>query len=421
MKSQRHTKPHFVFLFLLLFSSLGSMAQEITLHGKVTDAVNGEPLPGVSILIQGTATGTTTNPEGEYTLNARKGDVLVFSFIGFKPQNVTVTNQQTLNIRLEEDQKQLQEVVVIGYGQVRKNDATGSVVSINANDFNPGVMSSPQDLLIGKTPGVQITTGGGAPGDGATIRIRGGSSMKASNDPLIVVDGVPLDNTGINGMRNPLNAINPADIETFTVLKDASSTAIYGARASNGVILITTKKGKKGQPFRVNYSGQFSVGWREGEIDVLSADEFRETIRQQFADNADVLNNLGEANTNWQDEIYRVAVSNDHNIDFSGSKFNTPFRLSLGYTNQQGILKTTNLNRYTGALNLNPTFFEDFLKINLQAKGMYIKNNFGNTASIGEAVTFDPTRPVKDCNERYEWIFHLDTGHNREPEYHRPH
>lgn len=405
MKSQRHTKPHFVFLFLLLLSSLGSMAQEFTLRGKVTDAANGEPLPGVSILIQGTMTGTTTNPDGEYSLNVKNGDVLVFSFIGFKPQYVTVTGQQTLNIRLEEEQKELQEVVVIGYGQVRKNDATGSVVSINANDFNPGVMSSPQDLLIGKTPGVQITTGGGAPGDGATIRIRGGSSMKASNDPLIVVDGVPLDNTGINGMRNPLNAINPADIETFTVLKDASSTAIYGARASNGVILITTKKGKKGQPFRVNYSGQFSVGWREGEIDVLSADEFRETIRRQFAGNTDIIDNLGNADTDWQDEIYRVAVSHDHNIDFSGSKFNTPFRLSLGHTNQQGILKTTNLKRYTGALNLNPTFFDDFLKINLQAKGMYIKNNFGNTASIGEAVAFDPTRPVKDGNERYGGYF----------------
>lgn len=405
MKSDRRTKTPFMLLLLALLFSVNTMAQELTLHGRVTDAANGDPLPGVSILIQGTATGTTTNVDGDYTLNVRKGDILVFSFIGYKSQTVTITDQTTLNIALAEDLQQLQEVVVIGYGQVRKNDATGSVVSINANDFNPGVMSSPQDLLIGKTPGVQITTAGGAPGDGATIRIRGGSSMKASNDPLIVVDGVPLDNTGIEGMRNPLNAVNPADIETFTVLKDASSTAIYGARASNGVILITTKKGKRGQPLRVNYSGQFSIGWREGEIDVLTAEEFRKTVQEQFAHNQNVINNLGTASTNWQDEIYRVAVSNDHNLDLSGSKYDIPFRLSLGYTNQQGILKTTRLRRYTGALNLNPSFFNDYLKINLQAKGMYINNNFGNTASIGEAVTFDPTRPVKDGNERFGGYF----------------
>ncbi len=405
MKKNKRIRITFSFLFFMLWFTFNGFAQEISIEGTVTDARTKETLPGVSILIKGTYTGTATDVNGHYSLIAQKGDILEFSFLGYKPQNITVGNQNIINVALSEDLQELQEVVVIGYGQVRKNDATGSVVSINANDFNPGVMSSPQDLLIGKTPGVQITTSGGAPGDAATIRIRGGSSMKASNDPLIVVDGVPLDNTGIEGMRNPLNAVNPADIETFTVLKDASSTAIYGARASNGVILITTKKGKLGQPFRVNYSGQFSVGWREGEIDVLSADEFRQTIREQFANNPDIINNMGTANTNWQKEIYRVAVSNDHTIDLSGAKFNTPYRLSLGYTNQQGILKTTRLRRLTGALNLNPTFFDDFLKVNLQAKGMYIKNNFGNTASIGEAVAFDPTRPVKDENERFGGYF----------------
>lgn len=405
MKRKKRIQAFFPVLFCLLFLSFGSFAQSRTLQGKVTDAANGEPLPGVSVIIKGTVTGTATNIGGEYSLQVEPGNVVEFSFIGYKPQSFTISDQHILNVALAEDLQQLQEVVVIGYGQVRKNDATGSVISINAGDFNPGVMSSPQDLLIGKTPGVQITTGGGAPGDGATIRIRGGSSMRASNDPLIVVDGVPLDNTAISGMRNPLNSINPADIETFTVLKDASSTAIYGARASNGVILITTKKGRKGQPFRVNYSGQFSVGWKEGKIDVLNADEYRETIRQQFANNPDILNNVGKYATDWQDEIYRTAVSNDHTIDFSGYKFETPFRLSLGYTNQQGVLKTTRLRRYTGTLNLNPSFFDDFLKINLQAKGMYIKNNFGNTASIGEAVLFDPTRPVMDGNHRYGGYF----------------
>lgn len=245
MKRNKLSLTSFPILLCFLLFSLNSWAQEINLTGKVTDAANGEPLPGVSVIIKGTFTGTATNVDGDYSLKVNRGDVVEFSFVGYKTKSFNITGQNTLNVALEEDTQQLQEVVVIGYGQVRKNDATGSVISIGANDFNPGVMSSPQDLLIGKTPGVQITTGGGAPGEGATIRIRGGSSMKASNDPLIVVDGVPLDNSGISGMRNPLNSINPADIETFTVLKDASSTAIYGARASNGVILITTKKGKK--------------------------------------------------------------------------------------------------------------------------------------------------------------------------------
>ncbi len=405
MKRNKLSLTSFPILLCFLLFSLNSWAQEINLTGKVTDAANGEPLPGVSVIIKGTFTGTATNVGGDYSLKVNRGDVVEFSFVGYKTKSFNITGQNTLNVALEEDTQQLQEVVVIGYGQVRKNDATGSVISIGANDFNPGVMSSPQDLLIGKTPGVQITTGGGAPGEGATIRIRGGSSMKASNDPLIVVDGVPLDNSGISGMRNPLNSINPADIETFTVLKDASSTAIYGARASNGVILITTKKGKKGQPFRVNYSGQLSIGWREGKVDVLNADEYRETIRKQFAGNTSIIDNMGNANTDWQDEIYRTAVSNDHTIDFSGYKFDTPFRISFGFTDQQGILKTSSLQRYTGALNLNPSFFDDYLKINLQAKGMYIKNNFGNTSSIGEAVLFDPTRPVRDGNERYGGYF----------------
>lgn len=407
MEPRKQTKL-ILFTFFLLSISFHAFAQEIKLHGKVTDAADGETLPGVSVVIKGTTTGTATDVDGLYSLNVKKGDIIEFSFIGYKSQSVTITNQQVLNIALQEDQQQLQEVVVIGYGQVRKNDATGSVTAINAGDFNPGVMSSPQDLLIGKTPGVQITTGGGAPGDGATIRIRGGSSMKASNDPLIVVDGVPLDNNGISGMRNPLNSINPADIETFTVLKDASSTAIYGSRASNGVILITTKQGKKGQPFRVNYSGQVSVGWREGNIKVLSADRFREVVKEQFAGNSAVIDGLGTDNTNWQKEIFRVAISNDHNLDFSGYKFNTPFRISFGYTNQEGILKTTNLKRYTGAINANPSFFDDHLKINLHAKGMYIKNSFGTADAIGEAIAYDPTRPVKDGNERfggyYTWL-----------------
>lgn len=402
--NSRHSSVRILLILFILLPFAG-FTQNIAVKGTVRDARNGETLPGVSIVIRGTNTGTATDALGNFSLNAHNGDLLDFSFVGYKPMQVKISGTEKLEIALEEDQQQLQEVVVIGYGQVRKKDATGSVIAVNAADFNQGVMSSPQDLLIGKTPGVQITTSGGAPGADATIRIRGGSSMRASNDPLIIVDGVPLDNTGIDGMRNPLNAVNPADIKTFTILKDASATAIYGARASNGVILITTKQGKKGQALQINYSGQIAVGWREGQIDVLSADRFRDVIREHFANEPDIVGGLGTVNTNWQDEIYRTAVSNDHNIDFTGSKFDTPFRVSLGYTNQQGVLKTTYLKRYTGGINISPTLFDDHLKINIHTKGMYLKNNFGTNDAIGEAIAYDPTRPIYDKNDRFGGYF----------------
>lgn len=395
--------------FLMLLSGLlissGIFAQQITVSGKVTDASDGAPLPGVNILERGTNNGTVTDNEGNYSISVGSNAVLEFSFVGYLTREEEVGNRTVLNVSLEFDEFSLEEVVAIGYGTVKKEDATGSVAAVSAKDFNRGAITSPQDLVTGKIAGVQITNSGGAPGTGATIRIRGGSSLAASNDPLIVIDGVPIDNEGVAGMRNPLNAINPNDIETFTVLKDASATAIYGSRASNGVILITTRKGKAGKPLSVAYNGNVSIGTRTGEIDVLTAGEFRALITDRYAGNTNATDLLGTADTDWQSVIYRTAVSHDHNLSLTGSYKVLPYRFSVGYTGQEGILKTSGLDRFTGALNLSPSLLNNTLKINLNAKGMYIKNRFANWGAVGSAVAFDPTQPVYDEGNAYGGFF----------------
>nr|WP_319399348.1 TonB-dependent receptor [uncultured Carboxylicivirga sp.] len=378
-----------LFLFLAIFSFLNIHAQEMTVTGVVTDSDDGMPLPGVTVAIKGTTTGTITTPDGAYSLKAQKGQTLIFSFIGYKNVESIISDQTQINISLEADVIGMEEVVVIGYGTSKKKDLTGSIQTVSADDFNQGVVSSPQQLINGKVAGVQITDGGGAPGEGATIRIRGGSSISASNDPLIIVDGVPLDNNGINGMRNPLNVVNPNDIETFTVLKDASATAIYGSRASNGVILITTKKGKAGG-MKIDYAGTFSVATPASKLDILSADEYRDVLTEKFPSNTNL---LGEGNTDWQDEIYRTAVSTDHTVALSGMIVdNLPYRFSAGYNLTNGILDESSMDRKTLALNVNPSFFDDHLRVNISAKGMFIKNNFSNQDAVGAAVSFDPTR-----------------------------
>ncbi len=393
-------------LFLIAFLSVSTgYAQQKTITGKVTDESTGESLPGVSILIEGTTIGTVTNIDGDYSLNVSQGNTLVFSFIGYVSQQIIVGEQSSINIGLIMDVEQLDEVVVIGYGQVKKSDATGSVSAISSDDFNAGAITSPQELVSGKIAGVQITSGGGAPGEGATIRIRGGSSLSASNDPLFVIDGVPIDNDGISGMRNPLSTIHPNDIATFTVLKDASATAIYGSRASNGVIIITTKKGTKGHPMKITYNGNVSVSVKTNEVDIFDADGYRALIQDYYADKPTTTALLGTENTNWQDLIYREAISHDHNLSITGLIKEQPYRISLGYTNQQGILKTSGLERYTGTIGLNPTFFDGLLSINANFKGMYIHNNFANEGAIGSAVSFDPTQPVYDSNSPYGGYF----------------
>jgi len=379
--------------------------QDITVTGTVTDALENYTLPGVNVLLKGTTRGTTTNADGEYSIQVPPDGILVFSYIGYVEQEIPVNNRTTINVDLQVDVMRIAEVVTIGYGTTRKEDATGSVKAIDSEDFNVGSITSPQQLVIGKIAGVQITDGGGAPGEGATIRIRGGSSLSASNDPLIVIDGVPLDNEGISGMRNPLNTIHPSDIENFTILKDASATAIYGLRASNGVIIINTKKGKVGQAMKINYTGNVSISSRYNQVDNFGADEYRSLVQERYAGNNLVLGLLGTANTDWQDEIYRTAVSHDHNLNFSGSVENLPYRVSLSYSDMDGILKTDNLKRTTASINMNPKFLDDHLLLDVNIKGMHVDNTFANRGAIGGAVSMDPTQPVYDPESPYGGYF----------------
>ena len=401
-------------LILIMSLLLGNyaMAQQSVLKGKVTDSSSGESLPGVSIVVKGTTNGTITNMDGVFTLNTNKGDIVQFSFVGYKTQEVVSQGQKDLKIGLVPDIDELDEVVVIGYGQVKKGDATGSVTAVSADDFNKGAIASPEELVMGKIAGVQITTGGGAPGSGSTIRIRGGSSLSASNDPLFVIDGVPVDNDGVSGMRNPLSTINPNDIETFTVLKDASATAIYGSRASNGVVIITTKKGKNGVATKVTYDGKFSVGTRPGQIDVLSTEEYVALVNDRYKGQNDVLKLLGKTSTNWQDQIFQTAIGHEHNVGITGSFKNVPYRVSVGYTKQDGLLKTTTLDRYTGSVGINPSFFDNHLKVDINLKGMAIKNIFGDEGSIGNAIGFDPTQEVHATNKYGNYFTWLQSDGN---------
>ena len=394
-----HQKVIAVMFALALVSFSNLMAQ--TVSGKVTDE-KGNPLPGAAIVVVGTTFGTATDIDGNYSLLINEDEIqgdqytLSINYIGYKKieKSFTKGSDHVWNPQLQPEAEMLSDVVVIGYGTVKKEDATGSVTAISSKDFNPGAIASPQDLLIGKTSGVQITTSGGAPGSGSTIRIRGGSSMSASNDPLIIIDGVPMATDGVSGMRNPLNTINPNDIETFTILKDASATAIYGSRASNGVIIITTKKGKEGK-LQFNYVGNVSVSTRAGEVDVMDDKQYRSFITDLYGEGSPAVGLLGNTKTDWQDEIFRTAVSTDHNFSASGSIAKTlPFRASFGYSDQNGILETSKLERYTGALNLNPSFFNDYLKIAVNVKLMKINNTFANGGAVGSAVVFDPTQPV---------------------------
>jgi len=365
----------------------------VTVKGNVKDNFN-EPIISGSVVVKGTTTGTVTDLDGNYVLNAPADGTLVFSYVGFKTQEIPVNSRTTINITLEEDVEMLQDVVVIGYGSVKKEDLTGSVTAISANTLAKGMATSASDLLVGRAPGVSVVADGGAPGSSARIRIRGNSSMTASNDPLIVIDGVPVDNVGaIDGMANPLSSINPNDIESFSVLKDASAAAIYGSRASTGVIIITTKKGTTGKP-KISYNGTFSISTKTDNIDVMSADNFRSFVKSKYAEGSAPVNALGTANTNWQDEVFRTAFSTDHNLSIGGVTGILPYRVSLGYTNENGILKTSYMDRWTGAINLNPKFFDSHLSVQLSVKGIYTTNRFADAGAIGAAAEFDPTQPI---------------------------
>lgn len=399
-----HFRRSLAFMLMLTIASLQALAQGKTITGIVKDAELGDPLPGVNVLIQGTQTGTVTDFEGKYSLTVPSEEtVLVFSFVGYKANQVAVGSRSVVDVAMEYDVSALSEVVVIGYGEVEKKDATGSVVALDSKDFNKGAISTPQELIVGKVPGVVVTTNGGAAGTGSTIRIRGGSSMRANNDPLIVVDGMPLESSGVSGMTNPLATINPNDIETMTVLKDASATAIYGSRASNGVIIITTKSGTSDR-LKFSYNGNVSIGVPIKTLDVYNGDEYRALI-QDRVDNHGLtdaaLDLLGDANTDWQEEIYQNAISTDHNLSVSGGASMLPYRVSLGYTDQQGILKNNSIQRTSLNVLLTPSLLNDNLKLTLSAKGTMIDNDFSNQDAIGAAVTFDPTQPIQNGNTKY--------------------
>ena len=380
-----------------LFISLGSFAQ-VTVKGNVKDDT-GEPVFGATVRVVGQQGGTSTDFDGNFSIQAPQGGQITISFMGF--QTVTVPVRPTINVTMQEDAKLLEDVVVIGYGTVRKHDLTGSVSTLKPDEKNHGVITNAQDMIQGKIAGVTVTNGGGMPGGGATIRIRGGSSLNASNDPLIVIDGLAMDNQGVKGLANPLSMVNPQDIESFTVLKDASATAIYGSRGSNGVIIITTKKGRKGQKAHVSYNGNFTYSARQKSLDVLNAGDYRDFVNSYYGAGSKAAGLLGNADTDWQKEIYRGAFGIDHNITVSGGFKNMPYRVGVGYTNQDGILKTSSFERTTASINLNPSFLDDHLTFNINGKFMYAHNRYANDAAISDAVRMDPTQPVRSSDAAY--------------------
>lgn len=382
-------------------ATVQSAQQNNVVKGVIKDA-EGAPLIGASVQVKGTTNSViVVDDNGSFTLRGvRQGSTIRVSYIGYVTQEI-VWNGQALEVVLQEMDNALGEAVVIGYGVARKSDLTGSVTAIKPDEKNKGLVVNAQDMIQGKIAGVNVTTNSGTPGAGATIRIRGGSSLNASNDPLIVIDGLAMDNNGVKGLSNPLSMVNPADIESFTVLKDASATAIYGSRGSNGVIIITTKKGRTGMPTKVSYNGNVSINQKRKTIDVMDGDAFRSYIKNTYGEDSDAFRALGTANTDWQEAIYRTAISQDHSVTVSGGVGNMPFRVGLGYTDQQGVLKTSDFERYTASLNLNPSFLQDHLKVNFSAKYMHANTRYANAGAVNAAVFMDPTQPIKSEDAKF--------------------
>jgi TonB-linked SusC/RagA family outer membrane protein len=398
-------------LILPLLLSLQVTAQERVVSGKVTDSKDGSPVANASVVVKGTNNGTQTGTDGSFRVAApASATTLVISSVGFGNLEVTI-GSGPVNVQLRQSNASLNEVVVVAYGTRRKSDLTGSVTSVSAKDFQKGNIASSEQLLQGKVAGLQVTSGGGSAGGGSRIRIRGGASLNASNDPLIVIDGVPVEGNGLPGSANLLNTINPNDIESMSVLKDASATALYGSRASNGVIIITTKKGTGGK-VKYNFNTQESLSVIGKKVDVLTGDQVRQIITADAAATGNNIykNLLGTANTDWQDEIYQKAFSTDNNLSASGTIAKIPFRASVGYLSQKGILRTDKFDRLSSSLNLSPKFFDDHLSVNVALKGVQTKNNFADGGAIGNAVSFDPTQSVytpftfnKDAGY-FEWL-----------------
>ena len=383
---------------VLLLFSFASFAQDKVITGRVTDSI-GNGIANVSVTVkEAPSRGTTTAADGRYSLSVPANATrLVFSSVGYAYREAPISGN-SVNVRLTGTTSDLNTVVVIGYGTARKRDLTGSVVNVTAKDFQKGAIVTPEQLIAGKVAGVSITPNSGAPGSGSTIRIRGGSSLNASNDPLIVIDGMPLSNSGVGGVANPLALLNPNDIASFTVLKDASATAIYGSRASNGVILITTKKGQSGKP-RFSFTTQEFAGVLQKEFPVLNAQQFRDLVNAHGSTAQKAL--MGGASTDWQKEIYQTAISSDNNLSVTGSLKDLPYRLSAGYLHQTGILKTGYLDRISTSLNLNPNLLDNHLKVDFNVRGTFSKSRFANQDAVWGANQFDPTQPVYSKSNRY--------------------
>ncbi|HFS67089.1 MAG TPA: SusC/RagA family TonB-linked outer membrane protein, partial [Flavobacteriia bacterium] len=371
-------------VFLLFFLIPTFAFSQMTVKGNVKDKKTKEVLSGVDIILKGTTKGTATDFDGNYSIsNVKPGDVLVFTIIGYKPVEIVVANEPKIDVEMDESTETLKEVVIIGYGSTTKQDATGSVEKVSTDEFNQGAIVSPEQLLTGKSAGVRITSGGGAPGEGSEIRIRGGASLSANNAPLIVVDGLPLDQRGVQGVRNQLNAINPNDIKDFVVLKDASATAIYGSRASNGVILITTKKGYTNSPFKVDYDVKTSVQTIPAFVDVLNVNQFRDVVATDSNYNPAL---LGNSETDWQKEIYTNGNGVIHDVTFSQGFESFNYRVSLNHTYQNGILRSDTYQRDALNLALTKRFLDNDLKLTLTSKGIIDQNRFANRGAIGAAI-----------------------------------
>lgn len=382
------TRKALLALTLVLVCAFPALAQKITVTGTVYEP-EGEPALGASVVVQGQTGGVVTDLDGNYTIQVEPNGHLVFSYIGCDSQTVAVDGRTTIDVHLTANAVALQEVVAIGYGTVKKSDATGSVAVLKPDEIEAGLATSANDLLVGASPGVVVTTDGGNPGGGAAIRIRGGASLNASNDPLVVIDGVPM--TSSYGSASPLTLISPDNIESMTILKDASATAIYGSRASNGVIIVTTKKGQSGRP-QVSFSANWHVNTPGRRWHVLDGNEYREKIKQYGSEKAQAL--LGDANTDWQDEIFRTAFSQDYNLSVGGTAGFLPYRVNVSYTGNNGILNTSEMERTTVGFNLNPKFFNGLLQVNASVKGSYVVDHNADTGAVYSAISFNPTLPV---------------------------
>ena len=391
------------FLLILLLCPIFIFGQT-SINGIVTDEISSSPIAGVNVLVKDSNTGTATDFDGNYSINLKKGDILSFSYVGYKTQQVTLGDQTSLNIVLIEDTSSLDEIVVIGYGSVKKEDLTGAADLVTSEDFNQGPVLSPQQLIAGKIAGVSVTSSSGSPGDGQSIRIRGLGSLSLTNSPLIVLDGLPLNDGGVGGSRNPLNMVSPNDIESMVILKDASATAIYGSRGANGVILITTKKGRD-SGFKYNYSSSLTTYSAENHVDVLTASEFTELITS--GGNIDAIAALGSSNTNWQDQIYNRATGTENSLSVVGNAYGIPMRASVSLGDHEGILMGDNFKRTNASLSLRPNLLNDKLKIELNTRLMNTENRFANRGAIGSALSFDPTKPVFNGSQYggyFSWI-----------------